>query len=419
MSMKMRYGNDYTDTGFNEDFFDAVLTARDVSDIGDPEECFLRKITGLEGNDSLMMRLKAKQPKAVSIIVEDKTRKNPEYPKFLKHTVAMIKQETIAHVFVVVAYGTHSKHCLEEHISLYGQDTINGVTLVDHDCHCEESLSFLGTLPSGNDLKINGVVAKSDFIITFGTVEPHAFAGFTGGRKAILPGVSAYETIRFNHSMVCLENVALGQLDKNPVHEDMQAAAGLVKVDYTIQLVRNPRGNLCGLFAGELDEAFHSAVTLCRSIASVGISREADLVFVSCGGRPKDASLYHSQRAITAGVMACRKGGLVVVFAQLTEGVGNNQFHQCLKLPLSNMLSMKREEIDIGVHSAWLTAKNLSKCKILLYSQMSPDIASGIGLLSVSDKDTLKGIIKDRFPQKPLSYAIPNGSEVIVELGTR
>lgn len=414
--MKLKYGSGFIDTGFGCSFFNNVIEPPISKGIEDPLQEFVNAIENPLGVEPLRELLKYKNPETIAVIVEDRTRKNPEYPYFLKKLIDIIKCTVSSRIYLIVAYGTHSKHTQKEHELLYGRENLKRVILIDHDSRDSEMLVSLGKLSSGTEMLVNKFAAQSDFIITFGTISPHAFAGFTGGRKAVLPGIAGYDVIRKNHSMVCLENTELGVLHNNPIHSQMEEAAGLLGIDFTVQVVRNNRGDTSGIFAGSMESSFKAGVEHCKKVNSTKVTQMGDIVFVGCGGHPKDKSLYQSQRAITAAARITRPGGLVVVFAEFSEGVGNKLYYDWLKKPLEELMTLERDDIDLGVHSAYLTARNLNKCRIALYSRMEESLTKELHFLKVKDMQEVKELV-DRYSPSgdPVCYLIPNGSEILIE----
>ncbi|MFZ5988319.1 MAG: nickel-dependent lactate racemase [Bacillota bacterium] len=415
--MELRYGSKVIDIGFDRAFFDIVIEPPFSKRIEDPLKEFNYILENPLNTRPLKELLKEKDPGSVAVIVEDKTRKNPEYPKFLNEIIDIINKTSKSRIYLIAAYGTHSKHTREEHELLYGRENLKKVTLIDHDSRDSDSLTQIGTLSCGEPLMVNKYAAMSDFVITFGTVSPHAFAGFTGGRKAILPGIASYSVIRNNHSMVCLDNTDLGVLHNNPIHNQMTEAARLLNIDFSIQMVRDNKGDISGIFAGEPDTAFKAGVEYCKKINSVKVPGMGDIVFVSCGGHPKDKSLYQSQRAITTAAKITRPGGLMVVFAEFLEGVGDKLYYQWLKKPLEELMTLDSSQIDLGIHSAYLTARNLNKCTIALFTGMEKELTEELHFIKLKDTAKVKELVEGFHKvEKPVCYVIPNGSEILIEV---
>lgn len=392
-----------------------ILKTRDISSPPpDPIKAFRDAIESPVGTEPLGEMVSRKKPEQVAIIVEDKTRKNPEYPRMLHELIDGLQSWHPCRIGLIAAYGAHPKHSAEEHRALYGQGNLSRVTLIDHDSRDSAGLASLGALSTGNELWVNRYVSESDFLITFGTIEPHAFAGFTGGRKLILPGVSGIETIRRNHSMVCRGGVGFGNLGGNPIHVEMAEAERKAGVDFIINYVRDAGGGILRIFAGDPVRAYAEGTAFCSEVNAVTLKEEADVVFVSCGGHPKDRSLYHAQRAISSAVLATRKSGSVVVFGEFPDGVGNNIYREWLSKPLDELLSLPEENITIGVHSAYLTARNLNHCEIVLFTGAVFENADKFHLRKISDMKALSEFIRGKHGDDYSAYLIPNGSRVLI-----
>jgi len=362
-------------------------------------------------------RLRASQPSRVAIVAEDKTRRNPELPLILSRLLKIIQASCNAEILLVPALGTHPPHSTQENQLCYGVSNLASVQIVDHDCRDLASLQPVGVLASGQTLQVNHQVASAGYLIVLGTVAPHAFAGFTGGRKGILPGVADYSSIRRNHAMVVRKEVGLGQLSGNPLHEDMQDALRLVKVNFAVQWVYSPGGKLAGIFAGDLPDTFDRAVACCRQVCSIETGQPADVLLVGCGGHPRDDSLYHGQRAVAVAAQAVKPGGLTVVFGRFPKGVGHPVFEHWLGRPARELLGLSPEEIDVGVHSALLLARNLSASETWFYTDMSTEQCQRSGLRRVPDPGWLQAQIRRRLGAGERVRVIPDGSRVLVNTG--
>lgn len=388
---------------------------RDVIDV---ESGFRKAISHPVTGSSLREMIKDQKPSRIGVIVEDKTRKNPEYPALLDRLLTDIGTVFHGRIFLVVAYGSHPAHSLRESGDIYGLENLARVKLVDHNCRDAGNLVNIGEMSSGNPLFINKVIAEADLVISLGDITPHAFAGFSGGRKAILPGVSGYQTIENNHSLIREPGVGLGLLEGNPIHREMMEAANLAGLDYIINSVRNNTGKIVDFVSGPPEEAFYEGVRICKALNSVKIPERADVVYISCGGFPKDKSLYHAQRSVVAATGAVKKGGTIVVFGQFPEGVGDPIYEEWLPKPLPEILSLKREEIKLGVHSAYFMARNLSHAEILLYTEMDETTAARLHFRKVASLLEIDRFITEKHGPDYTAYVIPNGSQIMIEIGT-
>ncbi|MGA1871301.1 MAG: nickel-dependent lactate racemase [bacterium] len=366
---------------------------------------------------SLESLLKGCTPKTVSILVEDKSRQNKEYPECLNWLIEKILIWNHCQIKLVVAYGAHSKHSREENRRLYGEENLKKALLIEHDCDDKKNLTTIGILSTGNELVINKHVSQSDFIIGFGNIAPHAFAGFCGGRKIILPGVSGRESIRRNHSLICENGVGLGLLDNNPIHLEMMEAARLAELDFIINFIRNTKGDLVNICAGASDSSFFSGIKIVKEMNTVVAHGLSDVVLVSCGGHPMDKSLYHTQRTITTAVKLIKKGGTIVVFAECSEGIGNSVYKEWLsRFTLSELLAMRKEQIILGGHSAYLTARNLTHCDIILFSELSEQDTNQLHFIKLFDLSEIQRFIEVKHGKDYSAYILPCGSLILPEV---
>lgn len=230
---------------------------------------------------------------------------------------AGVKDEDIT---VVVATGTHRGHTPEEDVVVCGEDLAKRLKIVQHDCRNQEQLTYVGTTSSGNKVSINKAITDADKVILTGAVSLHPFAGFGGGRKALMPGCAAYETIMHNHAMTLSAVVGAGcnpacdcsLLEGNPVHKDMTEACALVNPDFLVNTVFTPDGEVHEVVAGHWYEAWYKGTQDLMAISSVEIDALADVVIASAGGFPKDMNLYQATKCHMNAVFAVKKGGIMI-----------------------------------------------------------------------------------------------------------
>jgi nickel-dependent lactate racemase len=412
--MELKYGSKAIDLKLERGKHCSVLASTPVNGLSNPRICFHQAIEKPVAGSPLLERIKIKKPVTIALIVEDKTRKNLEYPVLLADLIDMIHSAVLCRIKLVIGYGSHPKHTVEENHQLYGSENLSRIELIEHDAHDPDQLVKIANLSTGNVLWINQNVANADLIISLGDITPHAFAGFSGGRKSILPGVSGYQTIERNHQYVSDPRAGLGQLEGNPIHHEMMEAARLSKLYFIINSIRNSEGKIIAFVAGDSEESFYEGVRICRETNGVKIPAPADVVYVSCGGHPKDRSLYHAQRAVIAAVSAVKKGGTIVVFGEFSDGVGDRDYEEWLQKPLSELLELKREYIRLGVHSAYLMARNLNHAEILLFTTISEELVARLHFRKVSSLGEIQRYIEGKHGSDHLAYIIPNGSQVLL-----
>jgi len=212
----------------------------------------------------------AKPGAKVAIVVDDVTRPAPSkimLPPLLEElSLAGVKDEDITIIF---GCGTHRAVTKEEAVMLLGEEIVSRYDVISHDCNAQDNVYVGTTKRHGTKVYLNRVFAEADVKILTGDVSLHYYAGFGGGRKSVLPGVSGLETIRHNHAMLLHPKARTGNLDGNPVHEDMTEAARLAKVDFILNVVQNKKGEIVKAFAGDLEQAFYEGVKLVEAMYKI------------------------------------------------------------------------------------------------------------------------------------------------------
>lgn len=222
-------------------------------------------------------------------------------------------------ICLVVATGTHRGHTNEENIQVYGQEVVDRIKIYQHDCKADD-LVYLGETSQGTPIWIDAHVAKADKVIVTGAVSLHAFAGFGGGRKGIMPGVSGLKTINHNHLLALTDEVGGGcnteticaKLEGNRVSRDMTEVCATVNPTFLVNPVFTPDGDLHEVVAGHWNEAYLQGCKDLLTMSKVPISHKADVVIASCGGAPKDSNLYQGTKAHMNAEFALKEGGILI-----------------------------------------------------------------------------------------------------------
>ena len=316
-----------------------------------------------------------------AIVVDDATRPATSdmmvLPLLTELNAAGVKDENVT---VIFACGTHRAVKQEEAVMLLGEEVLNRVKTVSHDCKAQDLVYVGSTQKHGTKVYLNRVFAEADVKILTGDVCLHYYAGYGGGRKSVLPGVSGEETIKHNHAMLLDANARTGMLDGNPVHEDMVEAARLAKVDFVLNVVANSRGELVRAFAGDLDQAFMEGVRLVDEMYRATVDRRADIVVVSAGGYPADVNLYQAHKGVDNALEVVKRGGVIVLVAECSEGHGNQVFYDWM-VKYGELKAVEREikrNFVLGGHKAYYLLDALQNHQIILVSSMPDYYASNI-----------------------------------------
>lgn len=258
----------------------------------------------------------------VAVIVSDVTRL-VRTAEFLPVIISEINAAGVPDedITIIVATGTHRAHTHDEDIAVCGKDIVKRIKIHQHDSRNNEELTDLGVTSFGTPILIDSYVAEADKVIITGAVSLHPMAGFGGGRKAVMPGVSGHATIMHNHAIALAPKVGngcnplceTGILEGNPLHEDMVEVTKKLDPAFLVNMVFTPEGKLHEVVAGHWYKAWEKGCKDLVAMAGVPIKELADVVFASAGGSPKDMNLYQSCKAHMNAVFAVKKGGIMIL----------------------------------------------------------------------------------------------------------
>jgi nickel-dependent lactate racemase len=312
----------------------------------------------------------------VVLLVSDITRPCPSnkvVPIILKKLLSCgVKKDDISIVF---ATGIHRPHTMDEWVKLLGVDVVRSFKVLDHNAFDSSGLVYVGRTSRGTPVEVNSLVFNSDLRIGVANVDPHYFAGYSGGGKSVLPGVSSYVSIRENHKMMLLPGAELARLEGNPVREDIEEAASIVGLEYIVNVVLSESKEVLGCFSGHFIKAHREAVRFFNEIYGVEVGRKYDIVIASPGGFPKDINLYQAHKALEVALKCVRPGGVIILLAECREGVGDKKTEELLYSGLNpeEVVDFVKENFDLGYHKAYAIARIATKSNILIVSKNIKD----------------------------------------------
>ncbi len=279
------------------------------------------------------LRELAKGKKKVVLVTSDHTRAVPSkltLPILLKE----IRQGSPdADITILIATGLHRPTTEEEQRRMFGDAIVDNEKIVVNKAFEDKDFDFVCPLPSGAELWVNKVALDCDLLITEGFIEPHFFAGFSGGRKSILPGICNAATVNENHSYKAISSPysTTGVLEHNPIHEDMIYAARKVNVQFILNVALNGEKKVVAAFAGDLEQAHAQGVKFVRELAQCP-SVAGDIVITSNGGYPLDQNLYQSPKAVATAEACCKEGGVIIMCASCFDGMGGTNFEKLIAM---------------------------------------------------------------------------------------
>ena len=310
----------------------------------------------------------------IAIITSDITRPMPTYkvmPQLIEELEAGgVKASDITLVF---ALGSHRKHTAEEQKQLAGEYAFNKINVVDSDVN---DCVNMGTTKNGTPVDITRVVAEADRRIALGNIEFHYFAGYSGGYKAIMPGVSTPAAIQSNHKLMIRPESCAGRLEGNPVREDIEEAGALCGVDFILNVVLDEHKNIVKVVCGDPVKAHREGAKFLDKLYTREIDKGADIVIVSQGGAPKDLNLYQTQKALDNSKHAVKDGGIIILIGSCAEGYGEKTFEDWMLNSESPdaLVNRIRENFVLGGHKAAAIGMVLQRADIYLVSDMDPEL---------------------------------------------
>ncbi|MDR3320041.1 MAG: nickel-dependent lactate racemase [Desulfovibrio sp.] len=368
------------------------------------------------GTPPLLDMLRAKKPRKVVIVVNDITRPTPYgilFPPLLEMFAEVgIKDEQVT---LVIALGIHDPHTEKQNLEVYGEEIVRRFKIINHDGTDQSNLTKLGTLKSGYDFIVNRMVVEADFLITLGVVMPHYFAGYSGGRKSILPGLASKEIVKKNHARMVELMDSLPHIDKNPVSNEMIEAARQVGVDFILNVVTNSAKEVVYVAGGDVHAAWRKAVDVSAYMYEAPFDNFVDVTVTCASGRPRDINVYQAQKGLDHADRITRPGGTIIVAAECTESWGEAIFEEWIRRRWepTKVTREIRANFVLGAHKAFAFAKVAAEKEVYWISALTTDETS---LLWAKKAATLQEAVDAALEKHGTSASwayLPEGSLVL------
>jgi nickel-dependent lactate racemase len=351
--MKLRvgipYGRETVHVRIEERNIGEIIFPNDVK-IGNEEQIIEQALTNPVSSNTFDNFLS--DAKDILFLVNDATRPTPT-AKILKIIYPKIKEKKIK---FLIATGMHRAPTKDEYLEIFGElyETLKDI-IYAHDSKKDEDMVHLGTSKNGTEMYVNKMAVDAHKIVIIGSVEPHYFAGYTGGRKSFLPGIAAYGTIEQNHKLALKASAKALNLQGNPVHEDMEDAILTIKDHeiFSIMTVLDRHERIYAATAGDITESLKAAINKAHQVFSVEIKEKADIV-VAVAPYPMDIDLYQSQKALDNGKFALNDNGILILVSKCRMGVGSDTFIKLLSSCRSPQETLDKidTEFKLGYHKA-------------------------------------------------------------------
>jgi nickel-dependent lactate racemase len=380
---ELPYGDSTVEVNIPAGNLSLVLDIRDEKGVENETECIIDSLRC--PIEHLPLRDSVSKRDSVVVIVTDNTRACPDdrlLPPILAELEGRVARENIT---IIVALGLHRALDREELARLLGTDIVERYNVINHD---PTQTSHLGETSRGIPVDINTRAVEADFRISTGFIEPHFFAGFSGGRKSIAPGVFSLRSAYKNHSYKMIEDPRsrAGILRGNPIHEDMVEQAKMAKLDFIVNVLLNKNREITHVVAGDPIEAHERGCEIERGIAGVKVNHKADITITSNSGAPLDLDLYQTVKGIDNASLITRDGGIIIIASSCNTGVGPEEFrklHASVDSPKGVLQKIKREE-PIGVQ--WqnqILARAQLRNDIYLLSNLDDDLVRDMMMIPI------------------------------------
>lgn len=414
------YGKDHLEYDFSDERFLGTLTSKIHSYTPKADGLSLVKEAMEKPYGSPKLRELALGKKKIVIIASDHTRPVPSKVIIPPMLEEIREGNPDADITILIATGCHRVTSREELVAKFGERIVNEEKIAVHVSTESDKMVKIGILPSGGDLLINRIAAEADLLVAEGFIEPHFFAGFSGGRKSVLPGIAAKESVLANH---CAEFIAhpkarTGIIDGNPIHEDMLYAAKCAKLAYVVNVVINEKKDAIYAVAGEVEAAHKAGCDFLSGLCGAE-PKYADVVISTNGGYPLDQNVYQSVKGMTAAEATVREGGVIIMLSSCTDGHGGAEFYRQMTL------DMKKTEAEIlsrgrgdTLPDQWMTQiliRILNRATVILVSDAPEDMIRDMHMIPSRSIGEALGLAKKILKNdRPTVTAIPDGVSVMV-----
>jgi lactate racemase len=395
-----------------------VLRPHAVPPAADPVEEVSRSLENAIGGKGLD---RYRGVKSAAIAVSDETR---PVPNSLILPILLKKLEAIglakSSIQILIASGLHPPLPSSRFPNILPGEILRDHPVSAHDAKSPD-LVFAGKTSRETPVYVNPLFRKADLRIAVGLIDPHQFVGYTGGVKCAAVGLAGAQTIEANHSLLFHPQAVVGEIQDNPVRQDLEEVGKRMGVDFAVNVVLDETNRLVKAFAGDPKEVGKIGSEFCRTVYEIPVSREYDVVVASPGGYPKDLNLYQAQKGLAHATPIVRQGGDIVLLAECPDGHGEEDFYQTMKRfssPAEIVENFPKEPFKMGAHKAFLWARSLIKAEVHMCSLMGEDLRR---LFMVTPAGTLEEIfarLKGKYVAPPAIAVMPKANSTYARIQT-
>lgn len=373
MKFKLPYYKTHVELELSEEKVNGVLVSKTEEYVATLSESELVEKALQNPINSLPLEKLVEGKETIVIISSDHTRPVPSHITMPILLRTIRKGNPNAKIKIIIATGMHRPTTHEELVNKYGAEIVENEEIIIHDAYNDDDMVFKGVLPSGGELWLNKVVNEADLLISEGFIEPHFFAGFSGGRKSVLPGIASKKTVLWNHNakFIASKNARAGSIDENPIHKDMLFAAKSANLAFILNVVINGEKKVIEAFAGDLVEAHAHGCKLVKDIAMVK-PVYSDIVITTNGGYPLDQNIYQTVKGMTAAEACVNPGGVIIILSSCADGTGGEFFYKLLadnenaEIAYQKLNDVEPSETEFDQWEAQILARILCKANVII-----------------------------------------------------
>jgi len=418
-TIALPYGHASLELHVEEECLEAVVETRMGELEPDPSEEDLVRQALASPIGTPRLRDLARDKNHIVLVTSDHTRAVPSRITLPLELDEIRAGNPNAQVTILIATGLHRVTTEDEQRRMFGDVIVDHERIVCNDAFDPMQFADMGTLPSGASFKVNRLATECDLLICEGFIEPHFFAGFSGGRKSILPGICAEETVKENHSYQAIASpyALTGVLERNPIHEDMVVAARRVGVAFILNVALNAKKQVIGAWAGDLEEAHAAGVSYVRQWSQCP-PVTGDIVVTTNGGYPLDQNLYQSPKAVATAEACAGEDGVIIMCCSCLDGMGGSHFAELIQMGTPAQIDACLSGIPSKetIPEQWcpqIYARILGKHPMVLVSELDPETVRRCNMIPAATPDVALSIARRIKGQDARVVVIPDGVSVL------
>ena len=423
-TIEIPYGESRQTLRIDETRLAAVLSPEKLSATGRSETEIVKEALQNPVDSPRLAEL-AKGNNKILVITSDHTRPVPS-----KITMPLLLSEIRtgnpeAEITILIATGLHRATTEAELRNKFGGEIVESENIVVHDARDEKSLVSFGKLPSGGELWLNRLIKESDLVVAEGFVEPHFFAGFSGGRKSVMPGCAGEKTVLWNHNarFIASDKSRTGKIKENPIHADMLFAAKTAGLAFILNVLLDHDKHIIAAFSGDMETAHEKGCALSRKLCEVPAIK-SDIVITSNGGYPLDQNIYQCVKGMTAAEACVNPGGVIIMCAEARDGAGGDSFYHWFadrKSPADVAQDIENTPPEETVPDQWeaqILARIMQKARcIFVTGAKNRKNVEAMHFAYAPDIDTAVSAASKIVGEESKITAIPDGIGVIIKEG--